>query len=118
MSERGIWLDGSHLLLAAPTVEAVFLGLADGTPLFADDVSAAEPARGRPAGLREAATELPAEEVALPATRARCWPGTAATASAPAAAHPPSSAAAATSVTAPPATPTTSRAPTRWRSCA
>jgi NAD+ diphosphatase len=65
MSERGIWLDGAHLLLAPPTAEAVFLGLADGTPLFADDVSAAEPAQGRPVGLREAATELPVEEAAL-----------------------------------------------------
>jgi NAD+ diphosphatase len=65
MSERGIWIDGSRLLLAPPTDEAVFLGLADETPLFADDVSDADPAEGRPAGLREAATELPAEEVAL-----------------------------------------------------
>ena len=66
MSERGIWIDGSHLLLAAPTDDALFLGLADGRPLFADDVSDDhEPAQGRPAGLREAATELPAGEVAL-----------------------------------------------------
>ena len=66
MSERGIWIDGSHLLLAPPTDDALFLGLADGRPLFADDVSDDhEPAQGRPAGLREAATELPAEEVAL-----------------------------------------------------
>jgi NAD+ diphosphatase len=65
MSERGIWIDGSRLLLAPPTDEAVFLGLADETPLFADDVSDAEPAEGRRAGLREAATELPAEEAAL-----------------------------------------------------
>lgn len=65
MSERGIWIDGSHLLLAPPTDEALFLGLADGRPLFADDVRDHEPAQGRPAGLREAATELPAEDVAL-----------------------------------------------------
>ena len=65
MSERGIWIDGSRLLLAPPTDDAAFLGLAGGTPLFADDVSGAEPAEGRPAGLREAATELPAEEVAF-----------------------------------------------------
>jgi NAD+ diphosphatase len=65
MSERGIWIDGSRLLLAPPTDEAVFLGLAGETPLFADDVSEAEPAEGRPAGLREAATKLPAEEAAL-----------------------------------------------------
>ncbi len=66
MSERGIWIDGSHLLLAPPTDDALFLGLAGGRPLFADYVSDdPEPAQGRPAGLREAATELPAEEVAL-----------------------------------------------------
>jgi NAD+ diphosphatase len=65
MSERGIWIDGSHLLLAPPTDDALFLGLADGEPLFADDVSGHEPTKGRPAGLREAASELPAEEVAL-----------------------------------------------------
>ena len=65
MSERGIWIDGSRLLLAPPTDDAAFLGLAGETPLFADDVSGAEPAEGRPAGLREAATELPAEEVAF-----------------------------------------------------
>ena len=28
MSERGIWIDGSHLLLAPPTDDALFLGLA------------------------------------------------------------------------------------------
>jgi NAD+ diphosphatase len=67
MSERGIWLDGSRLLLAAPSEEALFLGIADGMPLFAEDVSAAEPEEGRPAGLREAATELPADEAALAA---------------------------------------------------
>jgi NAD+ diphosphatase len=67
MSERGIWLDGSRLLLAAPSDEAVFLGIAGDTPLFADDVSGAEPREGRPAGLREAATELPAAEAALAA---------------------------------------------------
>jgi len=65
MSERGIWLDGSRLLLAAPTDNAVFLGVAGDTPLFADDVSGSEPERGRPAGLREAATELPPDEAAL-----------------------------------------------------
>ena len=65
MSERGIWIDGSHLLLASPTSDALFLGLAGETPLFADDVSDAEPAEGEPAGLREAATELPAGEAAL-----------------------------------------------------
>jgi NAD+ diphosphatase len=67
MSERGIWLDGSRLLLAAPSEEAVFLGIARDTPFFAEDVRGAEPDDGRPAGLREAATELPAEEAALAA---------------------------------------------------
>jgi NAD+ diphosphatase len=66
-SERGIWLDGSRLLLAPPSDGAVFLGIAGDTPLFADDVSGAEPDEGRPAGLREAATELPAAEAALAA---------------------------------------------------
>ena len=65
MSERGIWLDGSRLLLARPTEDAVFLGVAGEMPLFADDLSAVEPDQGRPAGLREAATELPAEQAAL-----------------------------------------------------
>src|SRR5919107_5369736 len=55
MSERGIWIDGSGLLLARPSNEAVFLGLASGAPLFADDVRDSEPAAGHPAGLREAA---------------------------------------------------------------
>jgi NAD+ diphosphatase len=67
MSERGIWLDGSRLLLAPPSGGAVFLGIAGDTPLFADDVSGAEPDEGRPAGLREAATELPAAEAPLAA---------------------------------------------------
>jgi NAD+ diphosphatase len=67
MSERGVWLDGGRLLLERPGPDAVFLGLADGAPLFADDVGAAEPAGGHPAGLREAATELPAGEAALAA---------------------------------------------------
>jgi NAD+ diphosphatase len=65
MSERGIWVDGEHLMLARPSEDAVFLGLANQVPLFADYVGKAEPAEGRPAGLREAATELPVEEAAL-----------------------------------------------------
>ena len=36
-------------------------------PLFASDVTASEPADGRPAGLRDAAAELPADEAALAA---------------------------------------------------
>jgi NAD+ diphosphatase len=67
MSERGVWLDCGRLLLEAPSAEAVFLGLMDGAPVFADHVGAAEPEQGRPAGLREAATELPAGEAALAA---------------------------------------------------
>jgi NAD+ diphosphatase len=67
MSERGVWLDGGRLLLAPPSEDAVFLGLSDGSPLFADDVRGAEPSAGHPAGLREAGTELPAEEAALAA---------------------------------------------------
>ena len=67
MSERGVWVDGGRLLLEAPRPEAVFLGLIDGAPLFADDLGTAEPGRGRPAGLREAATELAAGEAALAA---------------------------------------------------
>ena len=67
MSERGIWLDGPRLLLAPPSDAAVFLGIAGDTPFFGEDVSSTEPDEGRPAGLREAATELPAEEAALAA---------------------------------------------------
>jgi NAD+ diphosphatase len=67
MSERGVWVDGGRPLREAPSAEAVFLGLLDGVPVFADDLGAGEPERGRPAGLREAATELPAGEAALAA---------------------------------------------------
>ena len=67
MSERGVLLDGGRLVLEPPSAEAVFLGLMDDTPLFADDLGAAEPQRGNAAGLREAATELPAGEAALAA---------------------------------------------------
>ena len=67
MSERGVWLDGGRLLLAPPSEDALFLGMSDGSPVFADDVSGAEPSAGHPAGLREAATELPAGEAALAA---------------------------------------------------
>jgi NAD+ diphosphatase len=67
MSERGVLLDGGRLLLEPPGAEAVFLGRMDGRPLFADHVGAAELEHGRPAGLREAATELPAGEAALAA---------------------------------------------------
>ena len=67
MSEQGVWIDGGRLVLEPPGAEAVFLGLMDGAPLFAEYVDGAGPARGRPAGLREAATELPASDAALAA---------------------------------------------------
>jgi NAD+ diphosphatase len=67
LSERGLWLDDGRLLLVPPDGDSVFLGLAGKRPLFAQDAGDAEPERGRPAGLREAATELPVEEAALAA---------------------------------------------------
>jgi NAD+ diphosphatase len=67
MSDDGVLLDGGRLATERPSADAVFLGLLDGTPVFADHIGAAEPARGRAAGLREAATELPATEAALAA---------------------------------------------------
>jgi NAD+ diphosphatase len=67
MSERGVLLEGGRLHLEPPGPEAVFLGLMDGTPLFADHVGGPEPERAHAAGLREAATELPAGEAALAA---------------------------------------------------
>ena len=80
MSERGIWIDGSHLLLAPPSDEAVLLGLRGRNAAVRRrrERRGAGAGDGR-AGLREAATELPAEEAALAATPARCSPGTAAT---------------------------------------
>jgi NAD+ diphosphatase len=62
MSDRGLWMDDGQLLLLAPDPGAVFLGLDGERPLFAMD---AEPADGHPAGLREAASELSAEQAAL-----------------------------------------------------
>jgi NAD+ diphosphatase len=67
MSERGVWVRDGRLLLEPPSARAVFLGLADAGPLFADDLGEAEPGHGSPAGLREAATELPAGEAAVAA---------------------------------------------------
>jgi NAD+ diphosphatase len=67
LSERGLWLDDGRLLLVPPNGDSVFLGLAGGRPLFAQDMGAGEPGQGRVAGLREAATELPADEAALAA---------------------------------------------------
>jgi NAD+ diphosphatase len=67
MSDEGVLLEDGHLVLDPPGAEAVLLGLHGDTPLFADHIGAAEPERGHAAGLREAATELPAEEAALAA---------------------------------------------------
>jgi NAD+ diphosphatase len=67
MSEAGVWIDAGRLVLGRPSAESVFLGLMDGVPLFGDYVDGAGSGRGRPAGLREAATELPADEAALAA---------------------------------------------------
>ena len=67
LSERGLWIEDGHLVLVPPRGDSVFLGLSGEHPLFAQDAGDAEPERGRPAGLREAATELPAEEAALAA---------------------------------------------------
>jgi NAD+ diphosphatase len=64
LSERGIWVEDGRLALLQPDEDSVFLGLDGERPLFA---SYAEPPTGHPAGLREAATELPASEGALAA---------------------------------------------------
>jgi NAD+ diphosphatase len=65
LSEAGVWIEDGHLLLVAPDADAVFLGLNGRRAIFAGDATGAEPERGRPAGLREAATDLPAAEAAL-----------------------------------------------------
>jgi NAD+ diphosphatase len=62
LSERGLWVEDGRLLLVAPNEESIFLGLDGDRPLFATE---GEAERGHPAGLREAATELPAQEAAL-----------------------------------------------------
>jgi len=67
LSERGVWVEDSRLVLARPRDGDVFLGLTGDSPLFAADVGDAAPARGAPAGLREAAAELRPEEAALAA---------------------------------------------------
>jgi NAD+ diphosphatase len=67
LSERGLWVEDGGLLLVPPNGDSVFLGLAGERPLFAQDAGEAEPGRGRPAGLREAASELRADEAALAA---------------------------------------------------
>jgi NAD+ diphosphatase len=73
VSERGIWLDDGRLLLGTPGPQALFLGLAGETPLFAVDVTGAEPTRGAPADLRQAASLLPVEEAGLAAYAASLW---------------------------------------------
>lgn len=65
LSERGLWVEDGRLLRVRPGADSIFLGLAADRPLFATDAAQGEPGRGHPAGLREAATELPAEEAAL-----------------------------------------------------
>jgi NAD+ diphosphatase len=67
MSEHGVLIEGGRLLMEPPGPEAVLLGLMDGEPVFAEHIGAAKPERGHAAGLREAATELPAGEAALAA---------------------------------------------------
>jgi NAD+ diphosphatase len=65
LSERGVWVENGRLVLGRPHDGDVFLGLAGDTPLFATDVGGEAPARGTPAGLREAAAELTPPEAAL-----------------------------------------------------
>jgi NAD+ diphosphatase len=67
MSDHGVWIDAGRLVLDRPGGDAIFLGLVDGVPLFAEWVEGAGSPRGGPAGLREAATELPAADAALAA---------------------------------------------------
>ena len=67
VGDRGVWIEDGHLVLAPPDGSDVFLGLADGAPLFAVDTAAGESGSGRAAGLREAASELPEREAALAA---------------------------------------------------
>jgi NAD+ diphosphatase len=67
LSERGVWIEDGRLLLVPPSDGAVFLGLAGDVPVFATDLGGDAPERGLPAGLREAATELPAEDAGLAA---------------------------------------------------
>jgi NAD+ diphosphatase len=64
LSERGLWMEDGHVLLTRPSDGSVFLGLDGDRPLFATDGDAED---GHPAGLREAASELPAAEAALAA---------------------------------------------------
>src|SRR5919106_4300756 len=67
LSGHGVWIEDGRLVLVRPDDDAVFLGFVGDVPVFAVDLGDARPARGKPAGLREAATELPAEEAGLAA---------------------------------------------------
>jgi NAD+ diphosphatase len=67
LSGRGVWVEDGRLVLVRPDDDAVFLGLAGDRPVFAVDLGDEQPARGKPAGLREAATELPADEAGVAA---------------------------------------------------
>jgi NAD+ diphosphatase len=67
LSERGVWLEDGRLILAKPVEGAVFLGLLGESALFANEMGDREPDHGRPATLREAATELPADQAGLAA---------------------------------------------------
>jgi NAD+ diphosphatase len=64
LSDQGLWTADGHLLLEPPTQASVFLGLVSDRPLFATDGTAEH---GQPVGLREAATDLPADEAAIAA---------------------------------------------------
>jgi NAD+ diphosphatase len=67
MSDDGVVVDNGRLAMEPPAADAVFLGLLGEQPVFAHHIGAADPERGHAAGLREAATELPAGEAALAA---------------------------------------------------
>jgi NAD+ diphosphatase len=67
LSERGVWMEDGRLVLVQPGDDALFLGLAGDLPVFAVDLGDDRPTHGQPAGLREAATELPADEAGLAA---------------------------------------------------
>ena len=63
LSEDGLWMKDGHLALTVPNGDSIFLGVAGERPLFAREAAGSE--SGRAAGLREVATELPAQEAAL-----------------------------------------------------
>jgi NAD+ diphosphatase len=67
LSESGLWLEDGRLLLVRPAADSVFLGLAGDRPLFATFAGDGEPECGHPAGLREVAADLAADEAALAA---------------------------------------------------